>query len=108
MSHRTSPKYFGHGPSVIALAGLVTTVLVMTACAAEDPTATRAAAHLVTANATGSVDNTARARFTMADSINVGSDVVPVWVPAAVRGDGRLRDGSPAAASGLSNEYQGN
>ena len=31
-----------------------------------------------------------------------------VWVPADVRGDGRLRDGSPALPDGLSNEYQGN
>jgi hypothetical protein len=48
-----------------------------------------------TANAVGNVDNTSRARFTMADSINVGTVSTPTWVPAAVRGDGRLRDGNP-------------
>ena len=108
MSHRASQMRLSHVPAAITLAGVFTTVLVMAACATDEPTATRADPHLTTANATGNVDNTARARFTMADSINVGTTSAPSWVPAAVRGDGRLRDGSPATPGGLSNEYQGN
>ena len=55
----------------------------------------------------GNVDNTSRARFSWDDSINVGTPSAPAWAPAAIRGDGRLRDGSPAVAGGPSNEYQG-
>ena len=108
MSHRASQMRFSHVPAAVTLAGVVTALLVMAACVADEPTAPRVDAHVITANAAGNVDNTARARFTMADSINVGTPSAPVWVPAAVRGDGRLRDGSPAAPGGLSNEYQGN
>jgi hypothetical protein len=56
----------------------------------------------------GNVDDGTRARFSWDDSINVGTVSAPAWVPAAIRGDGRLRDGSPAVAGGPSNEYQGN
>jgi hypothetical protein len=108
MSHRTSPMYSSHVPAAVTLAGVVTAVLMMAACQVDEPTSARVDAHLITANAAGNVDNTTRARFTMDDSINVGTASAPVWVPAAVRGDGRLRDGSLAAPGGLSNEYQGN
>ena len=54
------------------------------------------------------VDQTTRARFSWADSINVGTIAAPVYVPAAIRGDDRLRDGNPSVSGGPSNEYQGN
>jgi hypothetical protein len=56
--------------------------------------------------ASGKVDQTSRARYTWADSVNVGTVAVPQWVPAGWRGDGRRRDGTPSV-SGVSNEYQG-
>lgn len=56
--------------------------------------------------AAGNVDRTPRARLSYADSVNVGTALVPAWVPAGYRGDGRLRDGTPGNAA-LSNEYQG-
>jgi hypothetical protein len=49
---------------------------------------------------------TPRARFSWADSVNVGTAAQPQWVPAGIRGDGRLRRGDPATGS-PSNEYQG-
>lgn len=58
----------------------------------------------------GKVDQGSQARYTFADSVNVGTPLVPQWVPAGVRGDDRLRDGSPAgvlSAGAPSNEYQG-
>jgi hypothetical protein len=97
-----------HAPAAVTLAGMLIAGLVLAACVADEPTATRLDARVITAKLAGNVDNTARARFTMADSINVGTIAAPVWVPGAVRGDGRLRDGSPAVAGRLSNEYQGN
>ena len=54
------------------------------------------------------VDETIRARFSWADSINVGSVATPAWELAAIRGDDRLRDGNPSGPAGPSNEYQGN
>jgi hypothetical protein len=107
MSHRASQLRFTHVPAAITLAGIVTAVFVMSACETDEPTATQVEAHPLTAKAATNVDNTARARFTMADSINVGTALAPVWVPAAVRGDDRLRDGTAAAPGGPSNEYQG-
>lgn len=56
--------------------------------------------------ATARVDQDTRARYTYADSVDVGTVSAPQWVSAGVRGDGRLRSGT-AAGSGLSNEYQG-
>jgi hypothetical protein len=106
MSHRASQTPFRRAPAV-ALTTVVTIVVVMAACVTEEPTAARVDAHVVTANTAATIDNTARARFTMADSINVATDSGPARVPAAVRGDDRLRDGSPAGPSGPSNEYQG-
>jgi hypothetical protein len=49
------------------------------------------------------------ARYTWADSVNVGTDAAPQWVSAGIRGDGRLRDGTPASgAPGTpSNDYEG-
>ena len=44
--------------------------------------------------------------MTYADSVNVGTENTPEWVPAGYRGDGRLRDGSPGGVD-LSSEYQG-
>jgi hypothetical protein len=52
------------------------------------------------------VDQDTRARYSFADSVNVGTALGPQWVPAGFRGDNRLRDGSPSGAA-LSNEYQG-
>lgn len=52
------------------------------------------------------VDQVTRARFSWADSIDVGT-VAAVWVPSAIRGDDRLRDGTPSLSGGPSNEYQG-
>ena len=43
-----------------------------------------------------------RANFVWADSVLVNG----AWVPAGIRGDGRLKDGSPATGT-PSNEYQG-
>ena len=60
------------------------------------------------AAAAAKVDQTIRARFSWADLINVGTAATPEWVPAAIRGDDRLRDGTPSASGGPSNEYQGN
>jgi len=108
MSHRKSHRHFTHVPAAGTLVRVMVPVLVMAACVADEPTAARADARPITANAAGTVDNTTRARLTMADSINVGTASAPAWVPAAVRGDGRLRDGTPATPGGLSNEYQGN
>ena len=56
----------------------------------------------------GNTDQTTRARFSFEDSVNVGTEAAPVYAPAGVRGDDRLRDGSPPTAGGPSNEYQGN
>ncbi len=47
-----------------------------------------------------------RAHFTYADSMNVSTTAVAQWVPTGIRGDGRLRDGSPGSGI-ISNEYQG-
>ena len=80
----------------------------MGACAIDSPAAPRVPAGPGTAKVAGNVDMTSRAQLVMADSINVGTMAAPVWVPAAFRGDGRLRDGSPAVSGGPSNEYQGN
>jgi hypothetical protein len=64
---------------------------------------------LETPDAAGAkVDQTIRARFSWADEINIGTVAAPESVPAAIRGDDRLRDGSPSAPVGPSNEYQGN
>ena len=49
------------------------------------------------------VDGNSRASLVWADSVLVNG----VRVPAGIRGDGRLRDGSPATGT-PSNEYQGN
>ena len=107
MSHRAPQMRSSHRPAV-TFAGVVAAVLAMAACETDAPTTPRVDARQMTAKAAGNVDNTARARFTMADLVNVGTSSAPVWVPAAVRGDGRLRDGSPATPDGPSNEYQGN
>ncbi len=48
------------------------------------------------------IDSNSRANFVWADSIRFNG----VWVPAGIRGDGRLKDGSPATGT-PSNEYQG-
>lgn len=48
------------------------------------------------------VDSNSRADFVWADSILFNG----VWVPAGIRGDGRLKDGSPASGA-PSSEYQG-
>jgi hypothetical protein len=65
-------------------------------------------AELFAVRVKNNVDQTTRARFTFADSINVGTTAAPVWVAAGIRGDDRLRDGTSALPGGLSNEYQGN
>jgi len=48
------------------------------------------------------VDSNSRANFVWADSILFNG----IWVPAGIRGDGRLKDGSPASGT-PSSEYQG-
>jgi hypothetical protein len=58
----------------------------------------------------GKVDQTSRARYSFADSVDVGTLEAPQWAPAGFRGDGRLRDGSPATGTPFgapANEYQG-
>jgi hypothetical protein len=54
----------------------------------------------------GKVDQNPRAQVSFADSVDVGAQEAPVWVPAGYQGDGRLRDGTPGGGS-QSNEYQG-
>lgn len=54
----------------------------------------------------GKVDMTTRANYVFDDLINVGTVAVPSWVPAGIRGDDRLKDGSPATGV-PTNEYQG-
>jgi len=65
-------------------------------------------AELFTVKLRGNTDVTTRVRISYDDSINVGTLATPVWVAAGIRGDDRLRDGSPAVPGGPSNEYQGN
>lgn len=77
--------------------------LVAAGCA-DSRDATEPTAPLFAAGGGGAT--TPRARLSYADSVNVGSALAPVWVPAGYRGDGRLRDGTPGTA-GQSNEYQG-
>lgn len=48
------------------------------------------------------IDSNSRANFVWADSIFFDG----AWVAAGIRGDGRLKDGSPASST-PSNEYQG-
>ena len=48
------------------------------------------------------VDSNSRANLVWADAVLING----VWVPAGIRGDGRLKDGSSATGP-LSNEYQG-
>ena len=69
--------------------------------------ASRPAESLPAGVASAKVDQTTRARFSWADSVNVGTVAVPEWVWAGIRGDDRLRDGSPRVPGGPSNEYQG-
>ncbi len=59
--------------------------------------------------ASARVDQVTRARYTYADSLDLGTVGAPLWVRAGIRGDGRLRDGAAALADvGPTNEYQGN
>ena len=46
-----------------------------------------------------------RANLVLADSVDIGT-TAPHWVPAGIRGDGRLKDGTVATGT-PSNEYQG-
>ena len=48
-----------------------------------------------------------QARYSFADSVNVGTASAPVWVRAGIRGDGRTRNGLTAASGNLGGEYQG-
>lgn len=52
------------------------------------------------------IDQTSRARYSWADSVNVGTIALTQWVPASWRGDDRQRDGQ-ATVPGTSSEYQG-
>src|SRR4029077_157588 len=48
------------------------------------------------------VDSTSRANSVWADTVLVNG----IWLPAGIRGDGRLKNGSPATGT-PSNEFQG-
>ena len=82
---------------------LVLAIIAAAACTQSQESAAPTAPEF---SAGGQIDQTSRARYTWADSVNAGSMAVPQWVPAGWRGDDRQRDGN-ATVSGTSNEYQG-
>lgn len=76
-------------------------VILATACA-NQPTETRSTGTPPRSLAKGRTDTNSRANLVWADSVVING----IGVPAGIRGDGRLKDGSTAMGT-PSNEYQG-